>query len=304
MQAGLLGSQGPSHPVSQAAAKLVRDAECARVVGALEAEGQEVVVLKGPSVAAWLYDPAYERAYTDIDILVDPGAVDEVERTLREKGYRRLGVELPMDRPWYARSYMGASGCPVEVHRTLPGVGVSPADAWSTLSGRTVSMEVGGRGVRVFDETARLMHVVLHAWHHAGAVAHIGEDLRRARENVRDEVWRDANRLASALKADEAFVAGLAMIPGASPVVDLTGTRGALPDPILDAARWFGDLRGFRQKVRYLAAKMFPPPDFMRTWSPMADRTRAGLALAYVGRPFWVMARGIRGFLSMRSTNR
>lgn len=304
MQAGLLGSQGSSHLISYAAAKLVRDAECARVVEALEAEGQEVIVLKGPSVADWLYDPSYERAYTDIDILVHPDAVERVGAVLGERGYRRVGVELPMDRPWYARSYMGRSSCPMEVHRTLPGVGASPIDVWTVLSRKTVSMEVAGRPVRVFDETARLMHIVLHAWHHAGTAPHIEEDLRRARQRVEGDAWRDAERLATELKADEAFMAGLAMVPGGSPLGAPAVTERALPDPAVAAASWFRDLPGFGQKTRYLAAKMFPPADFMRDWSPMAGRNRAGLALAYVGRPFWVVARGVRGFLSMRPTNR
>ena len=304
MQVQPLGSEGSSHLIPLAAAKLVRDAECARVVEALEANGQEVVVLKGPSVAAWLYDPSYERTYTDIDILVAPDAADKVGDLLAERGYRRLGVDLPMDRPWYARSYVGRSDCPVEVHRTLPGIGASPEDAWGVLSRRTVSMDVGSRAVRVFDEGARLMHLVLHAWHHAGIASHVGEDLRRAREQVAEEVWGDAHRLATDLKADEAFATGLAMVPGGSPLRNVAVPGGALPDPAVDAASWFRELQGFRQKVRYLAVKMFPPVDFMRSWSPMADRNRAGLALAYVGRPFWVVARGVRGFLSMRPTNR
>ena len=42
---------------------------------------------------------------------------------------------------------------------------------------------------------------------------------------------------------------------------------------------------GLRAKARLAIGWTFPPPDFMRTWSPLARRGRAGLALAYVWRP-------------------
>ena len=37
--------------------------------------------------------------------------------------------------------------------------------------------------------------------------------------------------------------------------------------------------------------KLFPPAAHVRAWSPLARSGRLGLAAAYVGRPFWVLAR-------------
>jgi hypothetical protein len=35
--------------------------------------------------------------------------------------------------------------------------------------------------------------------------------------------------------------------------------------------------------------KTFPPPAFMRAWSPLARRGALGLALAYAWRPVWLV---------------
>jgi hypothetical protein len=45
---------------------------------------------------------------------------------------------------------------------------------------------------------------------------------------------------------------------------------------------------GARERLAIVGHKLLPPPTFMRHWSPLARRGRAGLLLAYGQRLMWV----------------
>ncbi|MDX6664460.1 MAG: putative nucleotidyltransferase, partial [Solirubrobacteraceae bacterium] len=53
-----------------AARALVVDRATAEAAGAMSAAGVPVVLLKGPAIAQWLYDPCEQRGYSDADLLV------------------------------------------------------------------------------------------------------------------------------------------------------------------------------------------------------------------------------------------
>jgi len=284
--------------VTNAATNLVIDAATARLFRLLRSHRVDAILLKGPSFARWLYDEPHHRTYVDIDVLVAPDDVDDIDRVLVGAGYARLWVELPHDRPWYARSYRSPEGVVVEAHRNIPGIDLAAEAVWPVLATRTAEMSVGEETVRVFDEAARVMHVVLHAWHHDGTRAQAVEDVRRARGVVREETWRDAEALAVRLSAERAFRAGIETGDGgpAATRPRLERTR----HPAYQAASWLLALPTLRLKLRYLRAKLFPPAEFLRGWSALARRHRAGLVAAYLIRPLWVVARGLRGLAMLR----
>lgn len=288
--------------IAGAAANLILDAVCARVVDRLDSAGIEAVVLKGPSIARWLYEHPRDRTYVDVDLLVHPAAIGLTGEVLENMGFEAHFVELPFDRPWYARSFIGPDDVVVEVHRTLPGLVASPTEAWDVLRAKTVRMEVAGHSVDVLDEPARAMHVALHAWHHGSSSPHVIEDLCRAAKILPRRVWNEARDLAEQLGAQGAFDHGLQYAP--EELRESLGVAKRLPTPsnaAIDATSWFLQLQGDRTKARYLLVKMFPPTEFIRTWSPLARRSRVGLVMAHVGRPFWVVGRGVRGLVKSRT---
>ena len=46
---------------------------------------------------------------------------------------------------------------------------------------------------------------------------------------------------------------------------------------------------GIRRKLVIAARELFPRPDYMRWWSPLARRGKLGLAGAYLSRTIWII---------------
>jgi hypothetical protein len=72
MRAGL----SESRALRLTAHALARDVATAEVVEALRAAGVRSIVLKGPSIARWLYADGQPRPYGDTDLLVSPADLD------------------------------------------------------------------------------------------------------------------------------------------------------------------------------------------------------------------------------------
>src|SRR5207244_13632150 len=104
------------------------------------------------------------------------------------------------------------------------------------VAGRTlvVASEVGtlaGVACRVRAETARALHVVLHAAQHGPTDERVLDDLELTLERVKPEIWPRVVELARRLDATDAFVAGLELSPDGRALV----TRLELP-PVGTAA--------------------------------------------------------------------
>ena len=50
--------------------------------------GSRQLLLKGASIARWLYDSAGERVYDDVDLLVRDSQLAQAERTLQGRAFR------------------------------------------------------------------------------------------------------------------------------------------------------------------------------------------------------------------------
>lgn len=284
-----------------AAMNLTVDATAMEVVAALGAASVTCILLKGPPLAEWLYGPDSARFSVDVDLLVSPTELAHAETVLEALGYSPLAPHVrASDRPRYARVWGRESGgANVDLHTTLAGIGLPAREAWSVLSGETEEVAVGRVRARVLDPAARALHVVLHAAKHGVQHSKPLADLERALEILPFELWQEAAVLAVRLDAVPAFSTGFALVPGGdglSADLGLSGTssvevalRAQTPPPLALGVEWFSRLPGPRAKARFVAGKIFPPPAFMRRWSPLARRGRLGLVAAYVYRPLWLL---------------
>jgi hypothetical protein len=133
---------------------------------AFRAEGIEVVVLKGPSVAHTAYpDPAL-RPFRDLDLLVRTSDWRRACALLAGMGWPR---GLPEPRPGFDERfgkgavYLTEDGQEIDLHRTLT---LGPFGLWldpDELFEHTAPLWIGGRCLRRLDDTALLMHVAIHA---------------------------------------------------------------------------------------------------------------------------------------------
>jgi hypothetical protein len=102
--------------------------------------GIPTILLKGPSIARWLY-PSGGRTYIDTDLLVPA---------------RDLGL-----------------------HRNLPMLRAPDEFLWESLSAETETLLIGDVELPALGRTALALHVVVHAVQHRFQ-GHTNEDLRRA----------------------------------------------------------------------------------------------------------------------------
>lgn len=61
---------------------LVIDGRCRTVVRQLERDGLPRILLRGATIAGWLYRDPTERTYNDLDVLVSPASRGAVIRSL------------------------------------------------------------------------------------------------------------------------------------------------------------------------------------------------------------------------------
>ena len=285
-------------PALQAAALSLRvDTVTAEIVSKLREDGVRSILLKGPSVAAWLYADGTPRPYSDTDLMVGPQALHPASRALRAAGFRQQpGVS---SYTWFRRSDESI----VDLHDTLFGIEAPPEETWAALSEGTENIRIAGLDIEALSRPARLLYVALHAaQHESDGFERPLEDLERALRNVNDEHWKEAAGLASRLRAGPTFAAGLRLHPDGVHLAD----RMNLPRerPLMLSLRRHGGhsvavtverlatTPGLSPRLRFLAQRLAPPPDYMRWRYPtLAARGRAGVALAYLWRPLSILLR-------------
>lgn len=305
--------------LSAVARSLALDAVSKEIVRTLAAGGTKTIVLKGPAITRWLYKDGAPRPYTDIDLLVAPEKVEAAESALARLGFTHPPLDdLPHDRPWHAHAWVRETdNAGVDLHRTLIGLGATPADAWQVLSGQTEVITVCGVPVEALNTPARALHVALHAAEDGVHGEKALEDLRRALEHVSEPDWESAADLAARLHAIPAFAAGLRLRPTGAALA----TRLDLPDnvPVDTAVRlwatesareralgleWLARIPSLRGKLGLIRQKALPPSVFMCAWSPLARRGRAGLVAAYLWRILWLVWQFPPALLAWRRARR
>lgn len=290
---------------------LVVDAWTVEASAALERAGVPALLLKGPVIARWLYDPPEERGYGDVDLLVAPRAIPAAERILDGLGYELKDPEgeLELVSGPHAQTWLRPrDGAVIDLHHTLPGDVLAGELVWAELWRRAETMDIDNHHVRVLDEPSRALMVALHAAHHGGETAAPLEDLRRAAVQAPMSTWRQAADIASAILALPKFAEGLQLTPEGERVArDL---RLASPDVLrsLDSTQLASGFErlaatpGLASRAQLIAGELVPSPEFMRWWMPLARRSRRGLAAAYVYRFAWLLVQAAGGWRAWRRT--
>lgn len=288
---------------------LAADSAAAEVSAVLAARGVPSILLKGPVLDEWLYERGV-RDYVDADLLVPPDRHDLAEAILEDLDYVRLPevVRLPRRGILHSRPWGRKDGAQVDLHRTLFGMGVGPETVWDAVSRDTTDIELVGTPIAVLDVPARALLVANHAAQHEGQTTKALEDLRRAIDRVSLDDWQEAARLAERLGATPTMSLGLSLVPGGPA---LAQRLGLVNPELARAATREGSLAGlavgferlaqapsWRARVGLVTREFFPPRDFIYGWSPLARRSRRGMVLVYLWRPFWLLASAIPSLLT------
>jgi putative nucleotidyltransferase-like protein len=308
-----------SPEIAMAARTLWLDRTTTEVTAALRARGVRTLVLKGPALATWLYEDPSTRPYSDVDILVSPADLADARAALRQLGFTisRNGLTsgeilllMQLDRfehpdePWLREPYDV-----VDLHRTLMGARAPEAEVWAALTERTQRLEVAGALVEIPGEPARALIVAIHVAKH-GADSRPVEDLRRALDRLPASVWEEASRIAARLDAVQAFSAGLRLLPEGAAMasrLDLPAAIDVETALLVCAAphtAWgferLARTPGIWAKLALVGRGLVPSVLYMRYSYPLARRSRAGLAVTYVQRPFVLAAHAGRGYAAWR----
>jgi hypothetical protein len=298
-------------PALRAAALSLRvDTVTAEVVSKLRDAGVRPILLKGPSIAAWLYVNGPPRPYRDTDLLLAPEALERASRVLRAAGFREQpGVS---SYTWFRRSDRSI----VDLHDTLFGVEADKDHAWVVLSEEPEAMQIGPLEVETLRRPARLLYVVLHAaQHESHRFKQPLSDLERALNHEQERPWKEAAGLASRLRAVPTFSAGLRLLPDGASLADRMGLLDERP--LMLSLREEGGRSlavtlerlaaapSMSARLRLLVRRLAPPPDYMRwRYRRLAARGPAGLALAYLWRPVSTALRLPGAILAWRRARR
>lgn len=305
----------PARPnLATAARALVVDGWTAEILLALGDAGLNALLLKGPVLARWLYDPTEERGYGDADVLVRSESIPSAEAVLTRLGYALRDPEGERERMVsgpHARTWLRAGdGAVVDLHHTLPG-DVRAADlVWDAFWTASETLAVGGAEVRVPDPTARLLIVAVHAAHHGATNPGAIEDLRRAVTRIPEAHWAGAAALARSVVALPRFAEGLALLPEGRHLAQRLGLSSPATLRMLEGqgtAAGFEQLaraHGTRERITLLRDELLPSAEFLRWWAPWARRSRRALAAAYVYRVGWLAAHALPGWRAWRRTRR
>lgn len=301
------------------ARSLAIDAHTAEVVAALQGADVPVVLLKGPSIARWLYTDGTPRSYGDSDLLVPDERFEAAQQVLEGLGLvKRPMTALDLDPRPHASTWARPDGSGVvDLHWTIPMVG-APDAVWSTIARDAESILVAGCDVPVESPPMRALHVALHAAQHGPHHGKPLEDLRRAVEQAPVETWLRAKALAEELHAVPALALGLALVPGGAELADRLSVDagGATPELALRAlgasatthriARVAGQPT-WRLRVRAAVESAFPSGDYIRAWTERTGGGDGHVARAY-GRRIWRATRdapaALRAYLRVRRSGR
>jgi hypothetical protein len=305
----------PWDPFRAAVLGLAIDRATAEAVVAFRDAGIRSVLLKGASFDAWLYASGEPRLYGDIDLLIPARDGQRAGPVLEALGYRQRSDREPETVVEHATVWVRPGDrMHVDLHRTLAGVEPKGIDPWEVLAADTESMQVGGTAVEILSEPGRALHVALHAALPGPNSQKTLIDLTRALERLPIATWKAAAGLAERLGAEAAFAAGLGRLPAGAELtatLELTPERSLQDALLADSApysAWTVDrlskTRGVRAKLRIILPRLFPKPEFMRVWYPVARRGRAGLALAYLRRLAWLVTAAPRALLAWRRARR
>jgi Uncharacterised nucleotidyltransferase len=294
---------------------MVIDEACRTIAGRLNGAGQPFIVLKGATIATWLYPDPTQRTYIDLDVLVPPADELAVVELLRELEYEPLltGDTLRVLSP-HEQPLRNRLGVDVDLHVALKGVRLPPAEAWEILSASTVPFDWAGVPVPALAPPARAMHLALHLAQSGLVDSKAAQDLRLGIERLDQPTWTAARDLAGRLEALDAFTAGLTALPEGQQLADRLGLSplssveyqmraASVFKPAVKLERLLTS-QGWRQRLITVRTYLFPSADWLRLQYPAGTRSRPGLARARIVHAFVVLARGTKAAREWRRFRR
>lgn len=305
---------GPLHPILRQAAvrNLLIDRLAGEIAAAFDAAGIASLVLKGPVLAAWLY-PGEVRPYGDADLMVSSADWDGAVALLEQLGFSDHLGPMAHPRMESMRSTAFLRGEDnLDLHAALHGLNADPEAIWAAFSERAERQWIGEAQLPTPRPAALVLHVALHASHHGEGKAL--EDLRRALTAADDDVWQEALALARALDGVAAFASGLRLLPEGEAMARRLGVereravRYELRREDVPTAEAIDALLApgvpTRERIATVACELLPRPEFMRWWTPLAQRGRLGLLLSYPWRWLWLASHVPRGMWAVLRARR
>jgi hypothetical protein len=276
------------------------DAIAATAVEALNEVGVDSLLLKGAALAEALYGPDLERGYFDIDLLVSPDARAAARQVLSNLGYTNVNsdrgiadVGNVLHAEAWSRLDPEIGNVMIDLHWRLFGCLAPPEMAWNILNSGGESVTVAGRELRSLGRPALALHTALHLAQHGPDDPKAAADLALAATRWGDQIWRGAAQLAGQLDADEAFAAGLSLLPEGARIADRLGVfptertvwdmahRGLRPR----GTHYLGALAQaptLRARYAVIRQALLPSPAWIRWQMSWASRGPGHLATAYL----------------------
>jgi len=306
----------PTEDSRRAAARVWLDWVAAQAFTTLHDHGVRAVLLKGPSIARWLYaDEPEARSYNDVDALVGPEQLHRAEAVLEELGYARRTVMLADDAEPHAEPFVrDRDGATVDLHRTLHRCEHLPDElVWRVVTAGAGTMRVGTADVEVPSVAVRLLHVTFHPDPTKGPPgSQPWLDLERAIARVDVLEWEQAVAVARTLGTTDAMGYGLRLLPEGAALADRLGLPDAVPESVrlreaTTSTRFVVQLAavpGPRAKARYLVQKLFPPRAYMEQSTDLARHGGVRLLAAYLlrlGHALGEVPGAVRGWREVRA---
>jgi hypothetical protein len=214
------------------------DVQYTQLAAQLASQGLSPILLKGPAFDQLLFDGARKRAYSDIDVLIDPGQANEAERLMEECGFHRAEASPAARLGWRAGVAVGLldrahatawvrdrDRFTIDLHHTLPLVHATANEVWSALAAHRTAITLVDSPATTLDRTASALLIALHAAHHGPSWSRARTDLQRACELLERDCWRAAAQLARDLKAETAMGVGLGTTPEGAALAHDLGLR-------------------------------------------------------------------------------
>ena len=280
--ADTMGSQPETVFALRRQARLVRiDRATAALMDAMTTAGLRSMVLKGPTTARLLF-PGEERVYSDIDLLVEPGALDAAEEVANSLGFRprpapngRLKAFLWRALEAEERTFdRDRDEVTLDLHRSFHQFRVN-FNLLEALWPNREEMPLAHSSVVVPDIVSIVLLTVLHATganHPRSNRTRLLDDLDRTLKTVSDDVWHGLRARAHALGVAPDVVAVLRECGGAqgTRIAD-TAFAGINADRVVVAHLRTGSLAAYQLR----RIRMFSwPQRLLWCLMPLAPRLR------------------------------